>query len=581
MKRCPQCNRVEADDSLAFCRSDGVALVSDLLAPGNEAGTARLGSGSPATEIDTSLLPHTTGAGIPRATGPSTVLPSNQPQASTSSAEFGEIKKHKLGVALGALMLLAVLGVGLWFFFLRTSSEAINSIAVLPFTNATGDKEIDFLSEGIAETLINNFTKIPELKVTARSTAFRFRGREGEPKEVGRELGVGSVLTGKLLQRGDALTVQVDLINTSNGIQIWGNRYEGKSADIVSIQQRIATDVSSQLKLKLTGAQQQQVTKIYTQNSDAYQHYLRGRYYWNRRTADGMRMAISEFQQAVDKDPSYALGYSGLADSYMLLEEYAGARPKESLAKARVYVQKALEFDPSLGEAYAALGLINHYSLQFQEAESAFKRAIELNPNYPSAHQWYSGHLRDTGRLDEFLAEIKRAHELDPLSGIAGVNVGIAYVLKGDVNAAVSQLNRIIELDRNWWAGHTWLGLIYLKVGRNEEAVPLLKKSLELNRTNRTLGFLSFALASTGKRTEAMAILKESEELYAKGESNAFHIAGMYAGLGDKEQAFSWLEKAYEDRTGELVRVGWHPQFDSLRDDPRFKVIRKRMNLPD
>ncbi len=369
-----------------------------------------------------------------------------------SSAEYVAqgLKRHKLGAALALVILIGAVAL-LGYRYFASSSGQINSIAVLPFANATGDKETEFLSDGISETLINNFTRIPELKVTARSTAFRFRGREGEPKEVGRELGVGSVLTGKLLQRGDSVSIQVDLVNTSDGLQIWGNRYEGKVSEIVSIQQRIATDVSSQLKLKLTGAQTQQMSKTYTQNAEAYQAYLRGRYYWNKRTAEDIKKAVQEFQQAADKDPNYALAYVGLADCYVLLEEYEGTPSSESLPRAKAFALRALQIDDSLGEAHATLGLINHYSWQWAEAEKEFKRAIELNPNYPTVHHWYHINLRDTGRFDEALSEIKRAKELDPLSIIINLNVGILGMVKGDPNSAVEQNKKTIEFDPNYW----------------------------------------------------------------------------------------------------------------------------------
>nr|ART36319.1 C598 [uncultured bacterium] len=506
----------------------------------------------------------------------------NSVTTSSSSLEYAitRAKNHKVAAAIVGLVLLAAISaVGYIAFSSKdVSSNQINSIAVLPFVNASGDKETEFLSDGISETLINNFTKIPELKVAARSTAFRFRGREGDPKEIGRELGVGSVLTGKLIQRGESVSIQVDLVNTTDGLQIWGNRYEGKASDIVSIQQRIATDVSSQLKLKLTGAQAQQIAKTYTQNPEAYQHYLRGRYYWNKRTADDLKRGLQEFQQAADRDPNYSLAYVGLADTYVLLEEYAGIPSSESLPKARAFAQKALQIDSSLGEANATLGLINNRSWQWAEAEIEFKRAIELNPNYPTVHHWYSVNLRDMGRLDEALSEIKRAQELDPLSGIIGVNVALIYMNKNDYESAAEQLRKVVELDPNWWGAHYWLGVTHLKFGRNQEAIAELQKSVELsNRSSWPLCHLGYAYGFTGKRSEALAIQKELEEKYPKREAIAMQIAGVSAGLGDKDTAFTWLEKAAQDRSGDLPRITWHPPFASLRDDKRYNDIVRRM----
>ena len=503
---------------------------------------------------------------------------------SVSSLEYAvtQAKSHRLAAAVVGIILIGVISAIAYFaLFSNRSTTAIDSIAVLPFANASGDKESEFLSDGIAETLINNFTKIPELKVTARSTAFRFRGREGEPQAIGRELDVRAVLTGKMLQRGDALSIQVDLINTASGAQIWGNRYEGKSADIVNIQQRIAMDVSQQLKLKLTGAQAEQIAKTYTQNSEAYQHYLRGRYHWNKRTADDLKKAIEEFRRAADIDPNYALAFVGLADSYALLDEYAGMPASETLPTARVFVQKALQIDDSIGEAYATLGMISRNEWRWADAEKNFLRAIELNPNYPTARHWFSINLRDTGQYDRALAEIKRAQELDPLSPAISANVGMIYMIKGDAGAALAQFNRIIELNPNSWVGHHWLGVAYLRFGRKQEATAALEKSVELNRSLVTLSPLGYAYAVSGREKEARAILDELRELYAKKQATAYHIAGVYTGLGEREQAFEWLEKSFQDRFSLLPIIRWHPQFEPLRDDPRFRDLLRRMNLPE
>lgn len=536
---------------------------------------------SAAEEIETSILPQrSTTTDSQQSTKRITVRASDSGQ--NIERESNEQKRSRLASPLVSIGLVAIVAVVAIYFYWSRDNNEINSIAVLPFTNATGDKEIDFLSEGVAETLINNFTKISDLKVTARSTAFRYRGREGEPQVVGRELGVGSVLSGKLLQRGDTLSIQVDLIKTSDGVQIWGDRYEGKSADIVTIQQRIASDVSTQLKLKLTGAQQQQITRTYTQNSQAYQHYLRGRYHWNKRTAVDLRKGLQEFQSAADTDPGYALAYVGLADCYVLLEEYAGVPSSESLPKAQAFAEKALQIDDSIGEAHATLGLVNNYLWRWSEAEAELKRAIELNPNYPTAHHWYHGLLRDTGRFHEAFSEIKRAQELDPLSAIIGTNVGSHYLAKREPHSAVTEFNRILEFDPNWWAGHFFLGGAYLLLERNEEAVKELQKSVELsNRSGRTIGFLGYAHAVMGKRNEAQAILKELENKYSKREAIGQNIAAVHVGLGDKEQAFAWLEKDLLAHSGELVRIRWYPPFDSLRSDPRYKDLMKRIGLPE
>lgn len=561
MKRCPECRKDYIDDSLLYCLDDGTPLVQGVV---DEPRTAILHGAGEAGEAATQAQIH--------ATERTSVLPSTA-DSIPKSAGFDK------RLLLAPLLLVAIVLGGFfgYRYFNSADSGRINSIAVLPFANASGDKETDFLADGIAETLINNFTKIPELKVTARSTAFRFRGREGEPVEVGRELKVGSMLTGRLMQRGDQLSVQVDLISTSDGSQIWGNRYEGRSADLVNIQQRIATDVSSQLKLKLTGAQTEQVAKTYTQDPQAYQRYLRGRYLWNKRTDEDLRKALEEFQAAADADPTYALAFAGLGDTYVVLPEYAGMAVDETLPKARAFAEKALQIDPSLGEAHATLGLIHHYEWKWNEADREYERAIELNPNYPTVHHWFSNNLRERGDYARALAEIRRAHELDPLSPIINVNVGILLALNGDMAGAKAQLDRTIELDRGWFNSYLWRGTIEVMDGNIQGSIPYLQRSAELNRALRPAGMLGYALGASGKRDEAQSLVRELEDRYSKGISAASNIASIYIGLGDKEKAYEWLEKGFKERDVEIARVLWAPQFNSLRNEERFIQFRKKV----
>jgi tetratricopeptide (TPR) repeat protein len=340
-------------------------------------------------------------------------------------------------------------------------------------------------------------------------------------------------------------------------------------------------DVSQQLKLKLTGAQEKEISKTYTQSPEAYQHYLRGRYHWNRRISDAMVLAVVEFQKAVEKDPAYALGYAGLADAYLLQQEYGSGTSNETLSNARAYAQKALEIDPSLGEAHATLGLAAHYAYQWAEAESHFKKAIEMNPRHATAYQWYAATFRDRGRYPESLEIVLKARELDPLSGIIGVNTGLTYALNGDQRSAEEQFNRIIELDRSWWGGYFWLGLAELIAGKRENALRNLEKGVEMNRSSRTLGTYGYTLAVVGRKVEALTIARELERDYKRSGNFAVNIAAIYSGLGEKDTAFEWLDKAYEDRNSELTRLKWWPQAETLRSDPRFKEFLRRMNLPE
>ena len=387
-------------------------------------------------------------------------------------------------------------------------------------------------------------------------------------------------ISSRLLQRGDSLMVGAELIDVRDNKQIWGEQYNRKLADALAVQQEISREISGRLRTKLTGEEQKQLSRRETTNAEAYQFHLKGRYYWNRRTADGLKKAIEQFQQAVGKDPAYALAYAGLADCYALLEEYAGTPSSQTLPKARAAALRALQIDDSLAEAHTSLGYINEHSWQFAEAEKEFKRAIELNPSYPTGHHWYSTHLRMLGRLDESMAEIQRAQQLDPLSPIIGVNVGNIRIVKGDLDAAVEELKKTIELDLNFAVGRSFLGLAYLKQGHEQEAIASLQKGVELSdKSSEQLSFLGYGYGAVGKRAEAIAILRELEDRHSKRESPAIFPAAVYAGLREKDQAFAWLERDFQNRTGMLVFIAYYPNYETLRDDPRYTDLLRRMGL--
>ncbi len=454
------------------------------------------------------------------------------------------------------------------------------SIAVLPFENATHNADTEYLSDGISEALINSLSELQQLKVIARSTAFRYKGKQIDPQEVGRELKVRTVLMGVVRQAGDRLNVQVDLVDAVTGAQLWGEEYERKLADVLAVKQALVREVTEKLRLKLTGEQQQRLTQRDTTNPEAYQFYLRGRYYWNKRTAENLKKAIEQFQQAADKDPNYALAYVGLADCYLLLEDYAGTPASETFPKAKAFAQRALQLDSSLAEAHTSLAYVYTNLWQWEQAEEEFKRSIKLNPNYSTAHHWYSIYLLDLGRNDEAMAEIKRAHELDPLSLIIGTTLTYAYFAEGDVNSSIAQCKRVIDLDPNFPRAHEYLGLAYLKEGRHSEAIAELQKAVELSgRERRPLRELGYGYGISGKRAEALAALKELEGKYEKGRAIGQDLAAVYAGLGDKDQAFAWLEKDFQTRSGLLAWTRWTPAFESLRSDPRSADLLRRMGL--
>jgi serine/threonine-protein kinase len=516
----------------------------------------------------------------PRPVGVATGATGNGAIAPTIQSEAPDKAKTKLVPLLIALLTLAVL-IGAFFGYRHFSSnKQIESIAVLPFQNASNNSDIDYLADGISESLINSLTELQQLKVIARSTAFRYKGKEVDPQTVGHELNVRALLMGRVRQTGDNLNIQVDLVDANTGAQLWGREYERKSSDVLSVKQDIAREVTDRLRLRLSGDEQRQLTKRDTTNAESFEFYLRGRYYWNKRSADGIKKAIEQFQQAIDSDPSYALGYVGLADSYLQLEQYAGVPASEIMPKARAAVDRALQLDDSLSEAHATSANINQKLWRWTEAEEELKRAINLNPNYPTAHHWYAYYFYIQRQFDDAMREIERAYVLDPLSPVISENVANVYLLKNDLNAAIKQCQRTIELDPAFADAHYILGFAYLKQGRNNEATAEFQKAVELShRASTYLGYLGYCYAVTGRRAEAFSILKELEEKYAKGESSGQFLAGVYAGLGDKDQVFVWLEKDFQQRSGQLPTIAWRLHFDGLRSDPRFIDLLHRMGL--
>jgi serine/threonine protein kinase/Tfp pilus assembly protein PilF len=491
-----------------------------------------------------------------------------------------KIKHHRRSLLI-ALLALIVVAVSLtYLIYFAVPARKIDSIAVLPFINASGDPNTEYLSDGISEALINSLTELQQLRVVARTTAFRYKNKEADPQQVGRELNVRAVLMGRVRQMGDTLNIQVDLVDATTGAQLWGQEYERKASDLLSIKQAVAREVTEKLRLRLSGDEQRQLTKRDTTNAESFQFYLRGRYYWNKRSAEGIRKATEQFQQAIDRDPNYALGYVGLADCYLQLEQYAGVPSSETVPKARAAVDRALQLDDSLAEAHASSASIYQKLWRWAEAEEEFKRAISLNPNYPTAHHWYAYYFYVKRQFDDAMREIKRAHELDPLSPVISENVALVYLFKNDVNSAIEQCQRTIELDPDFADAHYILGFAYLKRGRNEEATAEFQKAVELSgRAGTYLGNLGYCYAVTGSRAEALAILKELEEKYARGESSGLFLAGVYAGLGDKDQAFAWLEKDFQQRSGQLPTVAWRLHFEGLRSDPRYADLLRRMGL--
>jgi serine/threonine-protein kinase len=500
----------------------------------------------------------------------------------TSSAEYvvNELKRYKLAALIALLVVVTgALGLGLYL-HARNSEVAIDSIAVLPFDNQNHDPDTEYLSDGLTESIINSLTQLPALRVIARSSVFRYKSRDADPLGVGHELGVRAVLTGRIMQRGDNLTVSAELVDVRDNKQLWGEQYERKVSGLLAVQREIAKEISSNLRLKLSGAEQNRVTKHYTESPEAYQLYLKGRFYWNQRTGEALKKSIEYFNQAIEKDPSYALAYAGLADAYILLPYYSAGSPQESFPKAKAAARKALELDETLAEAHTSLVKVLHLDWNLAESNREFQRAIELNPNYATAHQWYgNGNLRVLGRFDEAIAEMKRAQELDPLSLVINADVGVTYISARQYDQAIEQLRKTTEMDQGFYYAHGYLGIAYEMKGALQEALAEYRKARQLTDDPRMLALLGHGLAVSGKRDEALRTLDQLKEMAKQRYVPAYSFTIVYVGLGEKDQALQWLERDYQDRGVDMLSLKVDPLLDSLRSDPRFADLVRRVGL--
>ena len=505
--------------------------------------------------------------------------------APVSSAEYivSGIKKHKLAVTITAILLVAGAIGANFYLHARNTEVAIESIAVLPFLNRSADADSEYLSDGLAESLIYRLSQLPKLRVSPTSSVFRYKGKDADAQTIGNELGVNAVMTGRIAKRGENLTISVELVDVRNNKTLWGEQYERKLSELLATQREIATEITNKLQLKLSGTDEAKVAKNYTANPEAYQFYLKGRYYWNKRDAENLRKAIEQFKAAADKDPNYALAYAGLADCYIVSPYYGGARSSELVHQAKAYAIRAVEIDDQLAEAHTSLAYVRQGLWDWAGAEKEYQRAIELNPNYPTAQFWYARfQLRVLGRSEEGLMRLRRAHELEPLSLVIYDNLAQIYLAQGDVNAAFEQARRMIELDPNYAAGHFFLSQVYVKKGQTIEAQAEAEKCLELTKQSaRFFSNLGFIRAVSGKRSEALTLVKELEDKYAKQQADATHIAVIYAGLREKDQAFAWLEKAFQDRSSLLVDLRVEFPFASLHEDSRFTDLLKRMGMSE
>jgi serine/threonine protein kinase/tetratricopeptide (TPR) repeat protein len=461
-------------------------------------------------------------------------------------------------------------------------SKSIHSLAVLPFENTSGEPEDEYLSDGITGNLINTLATVPKLRVMAQSTVFRYKGRKVDPQAVGRELNVRAVLTGRIMHVGGSMRIGSELVDVATGSQLWGAQYNRKPDDIFVVQDEISNEISAKLRLQLSRAEKKRLTKHHTENADAYRLYLRGRHHWNMWTEEGFYKAIDYFQQAVEKDPSYALAYAGVADSYVLLGWNSYLPSKEVFPKGKAAATTALQLDPDLPEAHASLAaLLWLHDWRWDEAQIEFKRSLELDPTYPTANHWYAEYLMTMGKHAEVMARMKKGHELDPLSLIINVAVGWAFYNDRRYDEAIEQLRRTIELDPNYPVTYWILGLLLRKTGCYELAVSEGEKGVKLSGGSPMMrAALAHTFGAAGRTNEAVQMLDELKEL-AKHRYVAPHFfAGIYIGLGENDRAIEYLEKSYEEHCHWLIYLHMDPSMDALRENPRFQSLLQRVGLP-
>ncbi|HJZ66610.1 MAG TPA: protein kinase [Blastocatellia bacterium] len=502
--------------------------------------------------------------------------------ATVSSAEYiiSGIRAHKAAAIIVA-MVLVIGAIGLIrYLHARNTEVAIESIAVLPFANQNNDPGIDWVSDGLTESIINSLTQLPNLKVIARSSVFRYKDKQADPLAAGKELGVRALLTGRLFQRGEEVIVSAELVDLRDNKQLWGDRYERRMADLLSVQREIAREITSNLRPKISGAEQNRASKSATENPEAYQLYLKGRFYWNKRTGESIKKSVEYFSLAIEKDPNYALAYAGIADAYTLIPGYSAGAPQEYFPKAKAVARKALQIDDTLAEAHTSLAdVLYSYDRNFAESFSEYQRAIELNPNYPTAHHWYGEDLAVAGRFDEGIAELRRAQELDPLSLIINADLGEVYTWARQYDKAIEQLRKTIEMDQSFYYAHWQLGLAYELKGLLPEALAEYQRARQLDDDPWVLALLGHAYAVSGKRDEALKALDQLKEASKQRYTAAYGFAVLYTGLGERDQAFQWLERSYQDRANDLINLKIDPLLDNLRSDPRFADLVRRVGL--
>jgi eukaryotic-like serine/threonine-protein kinase len=490
-----------------------------------------------------------------------------------------EVARRTRIIGMASLCVIVLVLLSLYLLWWR--SRAIDSIAIMPFVDASSNAQVEYLSDGLTESLINSLSQLPNLSVMSRSSVFRYKGKSTDAKILGKELGVRAVLLGRVVQQGDNLSVSVELVDAKNNHHLWGEQYNRKVSDLLSVQQDITRDISNTLKLGLTGEEKSRLAKRPTEDPVAYQLYLNGLYYWNKGTEDGFQKAVGLFNQAIAKDPKFALAQAGLADTYSLLGDSGYMAPGEAWPRAKTAAMVAVGIDDSLAEAHTSLALVKaYYDWDWGGAEKDFQRAIELNPNSAAAHHWYGSYLAKMGRQDEAQRELQKAHDLDPLSLLISTSLSWDYYASSQPDRAIEQLKKALDLDQNYWPARRLLETCYEQKGMYKEAVAEWQKTFTLADNPELGAAIEHDFAASGYKAVLQDWLEGLQELSKREYVSPYEVAQVYARLGDREQVFGWLEKAFAERDSRIVALKVEPAFEHLRTDPRFQDLVKRIGFP-
>jgi TolB-like protein/Tfp pilus assembly protein PilF len=527
--------------------------------------------------------------GFPSARPDPTLLPDPEVRPSAEVAGVKQVFTWRNAIFGGAIAFglwgVAVTG---WLLFdegtdqdIAQTSAARKSIAVLPFVNMSADPENEYFSDGMTDDIIIRLSKIADLKVISRTSVMQYKETEMTVRQIGDELGVATILEGGVQRVGDRVRINAQLIDAESDEHLWANQYDRELTDVFEIQTDVAGQIAAALRAELTPEEQERIASKPTDNLEAYNLYLLGRFHWNKRSEEGFRQAVDYFEQAIGEDPAYALAYTGLADSYTLLSGYDAVSPIEVMPDAKASALRAIEIDSTLAEAHTSLAQIRlNYDWDWLGAKTAINRALELNPGYATAHHWHAFYLMTISEYDSALAAMRRAQKLDPLSLIITAEVGWPLFFARRYDEAIGEYRKAIAMDSNFAPAHAWLGLVYVEKGMFEEAIAELQTAVTLSgRYPRWVSDLAFAFAAWGKQDEALALLHELHERDAEGYISPALYSWVYAELGDMDQAFEWLDKAYEERSHWMAALRYDPRFDSLRSDPRFTALLKELAL--